>query len=214
MNPGYSWGDVTSTTKLCFKQGRKWRLIRPSALIYLRLQRCGRYRPVIYIRFNKAQSLHLDRYISLTSAFNMSAHLPAAFKLCSKVSHRYFLFVSMVTKAGFPAWKKWEYAVSLSDRKLVKRECSVSSAARPYLCKMTGDENNSLLKVSTSAGQSHLAGILRKYLLGSLFRSKYQCNTHRFALFMFLTVAGFAFYTCIPNLQAPKGMIIRNRNGI
>lgn len=82
------------------------------------------------------------------------------------MSHRYFLFVSMVTKTGFPARVKREYAVSLSDRKPVKRECSVSSAAKPYLPKTTEGRNRRLIKVLTSATPGHLVRIFERLLTG------------------------------------------------
>lgn len=42
-------------------------------------------------------------YIYYRSVLNMYADLPAVFQLLSKMSHHYFLFVSMVMKTGFPA---------------------------------------------------------------------------------------------------------------
>lgn len=78
----------------------------------------------------------------------MSVYPPAAFKLFSKMSHRYFLFVSMVMKTAFPAWVKREYAVSLSGQEV--GEESAPSAAHRVL----NDRNNSPQSVNISQPES------------------------------------------------------------
>lgn len=131
--------------------------------------------------------------------------MSAVFKLCWKMSHRYFLFVSMVTKTGFPAWAKWEYAVSLSDRKLVKRQCPVSSTAKPYLCKTTADGNNSQLKVLTSE-------ITKSPCLNfeNVFYRR-LCSGQNIGAVVILP----RLQQALPFIRdCPKWRIIRNRNGI
>lgn len=87
----------------------------------------------------------------------MSAYLPAAFKLklknvtpllpvCLHGDEDWFSCLSEARKCRF----------SIGQEAGEERECSVSSAAKPYLPKTTEGRSSSLIKVLTPARPGHL----------------------------------------------------------